>query len=86
MRMNQKSELPGFFVTETVSKVLYHSLFGTPTTKAVGFHFVTNQEPTALVVGVPAKTSKLLKNELLIQPPGGEVNGNADGEVKQEFG
>jgi hypothetical protein len=37
---------------EAVSRVLYHSLFGTPTTKAVGFHFVTYLEPTALVVGV----------------------------------
>jgi hypothetical protein len=39
-----------FFCTEAVSKVLKFHFFETPTTKAVGSFFVTNLEPTALVV------------------------------------
>ena len=38
-----------------------NTLFGTPTTKAVGLNFATNSEPTALVVGV------LIQNKLLFE-------------------
>ena len=36
-------------------KLPYTLLFSAPTSKPVGSYFVTNSEPTALVVGVPKK-------------------------------
>jgi hypothetical protein len=38
--------------------------FETPTTKAVGSYFVTNLEPTALVVGVPTEINIAKKNPI----------------------
>ena len=44
--MYQKSELPLFYGSPTTEYLDF-----LPTTKAVGSYFVTNSEPTALVVG-----------------------------------